>query len=125
MATITRTNGLIFPLVLTSGKHTISETEDLIESSIKVILSWPIYTREFVDDFGSRLLGVLEEPNDDILMTLIRRFIIDSLGKWEKRIELIDLNIYRPTYEKIVIDATYKIIELNIEDTTRYEFYTN
>jgi len=124
MAVPTRTKGLMFPLELSAGKHILTEGDDLIEASIRTILAWPLFTREYVDDFGSRLYETLEEQNDDILITLVRRFVIDSLNKWEKRIELSKLSIYRSSVEKLTIDATYKIREINIEDTLRYEFYT-
>lgn len=122
---IIRTSGISFPLQLSSGKHVISEGIDLIKDSIKIILSWPLYTREYVDDFGSRIFEILEEPNDDILISLIKKFTIDALEKWEKRIELISVNIYRPTNEKVTIDLVYRIKELDIEDSLTHYFYIN
>lgn len=125
MAVPIRSKGLIFPLQLSSGRHIITEGDDLIISSIKIILSWPLFTREYIDDFGSRLFETLEEQNDDVLITLIRKFVINSLNKWEKRIELLNLNIYRTGPEKLVVDASYKIRDVNMESNLLYEFYTN
>jgi len=122
---IVRTKGLSFPLQLTSGAHTLVEGVDLIKDSIKIILSWPLYTREYVDDFGSRIFEVLEEPNDDILKTLIRKFTIDALQRWEYRIELLDFNIERTAPEKIAVDLIFRVRELNIEDSLSYDLYIN
>lgn len=122
---VIRTQGLIFPLQLSSGKHVISEGEDLIKSSIMIILSWPLFTREYVDDFGSRVYEALEDQNDDILMTLIKKFVVDSITKWEERVELKKMTFERPSGERLIVDLLYRIKNINIEDTLRYTFYTN
>ena len=124
MATL-RTKGLSFPLQLTSGSHTLSEGVDLIKDSIKIILAWPMFTREYQDAFGSRMHELLEEPNDDILITLLRKFTIDSLSRWENRILLESVSIERPSPEKIVVDLTYRIKELDIQDTLQNQYYIN
>lgn len=122
---VIRTQGLIFPLKLDSGKHVISEGEDLIKSSIMIILSWPLFTREYVDDFGSRIHEALEDQNDEILITLIKKFVVDSITKWEKRVELKKMTFERPSSEKLIVDLLYHIKDINIENTLRYTFYTN
>jgi phage baseplate assembly protein W len=119
------TKGLVFPLQLSSGSHVISEGVELIESSLKTIISWPLFTREYEDNFGSRMHEALEDQNDDILITLLKKFTVDSISKWEKRIELKSMNFERPSSEKLVMDLTYRIKDINIEDTLRYTFYTN
>lgn len=122
---MSQTTGILFPLVLTSGKHTLASESELIIASIKTIISWQLYTRFFNDYFGSRSYEVLEEPNDNILVKLIRRFIIDSIGRWEKRIVLQDVEIYRPSQEKLTVELTYTIRSSNISDIFTYTFYTN
>ena len=122
---ILRTTGLAFPLSLTSGSHTLEEGVDLIQKSIMTILSWPLFTREYTDGFGSRLFELLEEPNDDILISLLGRFTGDSLDRWESRIEVLSLDIYRTTPEKVTVDIIYKIRELNIQASFKHFFYTN
>jgi phage baseplate assembly protein W len=123
MATI-RTKGLIFPLELSNGKHVVREGEDLIKSSIKSILSWPIYNREYVDDFGSRISEAIEDQNDAVLSSLLKRFVIDPISKWEKRISLKSLEFDRPDYTKLVVNMTYIIRDINIEDSYTYTIYT-
>jgi phage baseplate assembly protein W len=122
MATPNQTSGLVFPLILTNGTHTQSGYLELIQSSLKIILSWPMFMRFYEGDFGSRIHEVVEEPNDDVLLNLIRRFVIDSISTWEKRVELISLNIDRPVPEKLSIDLTYRIKELNLEDNFYYNY---
>jgi len=124
MATV-RTQGLEFPLVLTGGKHTIVEGDDLIKSSIRIILSWPLHTREYIDEFGSRIDEAIEDQNDGILMALVKRFVVGAIVKWEQRIELQKLSFERPGPEKLVVNINFLIKDINIEDTLRYTFYTN
>jgi phage baseplate assembly protein W len=121
---IVRTQGLVFPLELSSGSHVISEGDDLIKSSIRIILSWPLNTREYRDDFGSRIHEALEDQNDEVLITLIKKFVIDSITKWEKRIKLKKITFERPNNEVLRVDLLYIILGINIEDTFRYTFYT-
>lgn len=122
---IVRTQGLVFPLELSSGKHVISEGEDLIKSSIRIILSWPLFTCEYEDGFGSRIHEALEDQNDEVLITLIKKFVVDSITKWEKRVELKKMTFERPNNERLIVDLLYHIKDINIEDTLRYTFYTN
>jgi len=122
---VTRTQGLVFPLELSGGSHVIAEGDDLIKSSIKIILSWPLFTREYEDSFGSRVHEALEDQNDEVLITLIKEFVVNSISTWEKRIELKKMTFERPNNEKLVVDLTYHIKDINIEDTLRYTFYTN
>lgn len=121
----TRTSGLIFPLQLTSGKHTVSSGVELIEASLKTILAWPLEHRMFLPEFGSRVEEILESPNDAILTTLIRRYVIDSISTWEQRIELLDISMERPSPTSLTINLIYKIRELNIENSFEYTYYVN
>jgi len=120
-----QTAGLAFPLTLTTGKHTVVSGVDLIQSSLKVIIAWPMFTRFYEGEFGSRIYEIIEDPNDDILMNLVRRFVIDSITTWEKRIELLSLNITRPSNTSLVIDLTYNIKESNYEGSFYYNYSIN
>ena len=120
-----QTKGLVFPLQLTGGKHTVVEGVDLIQASIKTILVWPLFTRFCEGDFGSRIYEVLEEPNDDVLINLMRRFVIDAIDKWEKRIELKNMNITRTSPEKVSVELIYNIRESNIEGSFYYNYSIN
>jgi uncharacterized protein len=120
-----QTSGLAFPLQITTGKHTVVSGVDLIQASLKTIISWPLFTRYYAGQFGSRLYELLEEPNDDILVNLIRRFVIDAVSTWEQRIELKSLNISRPGPEKVTIELTYNVKESNFEGSFYYNYSTN
>ena len=122
MAIPNQVSGLLFPFTLVSGKPPIISGVDLIEASLKIILSWPMFTRFYESEFGSRIHEVIEEPNDDVLVNLINRFVIDSINIWEQRIELIQTTILRPSIEKLNVTLVYRVKELNIEDTFYYNY---
>jgi len=123
--TTVQTKGLMFPLELVSGKHVLVEGIDLIQASIKIIIAWPLFVRFYEGNFGSRIYEVLEEPNDDILVNLIRRFVIDAITQWEKRVELKSLTIERVSSENVSIELVYNIKESNIEGSFYYNYPLN
>lgn len=118
-------NGLTFPIQLTNGKANTDTGFNLIRASIKTILAYPIGTRYFLGEFGSRLEELLEEPNDEILHNLINTFVIDSVTTWEKRISTISTSIESIDEKGIVnVKITYQVINSNTTDNFIYPFYT-
>ena len=117
--------GISFPLILTSGKHTLVEGSSLIEASIKTIISWPYYTRWYLDTFGSRVDEIIENQNDDVLINIVRRFIIDSISLWEDRVELKSAEVTRNKPELLIVELVYRVKDLNTENMLNYEIYTD
>lgn len=116
--------GLVFPLVLDGGKPEIGTGISLIKSSILIILSW-FYDREFTQEFRSRLDEVTEEPNDDITLDLVRHFTVESISTWEKRIELLEVEVNRPEINSLSIHIRFYSKELSIEDTFNFNYQLN
>src|SRR6478735_6022309 len=82
-------SGLTFPIELDNGRGVIKTGFDLIRSSIRAIVMWPVGSRFYLAEFGSKLERLIEEPNDDILKQIIYTFIVDPINQWEKRIQLL------------------------------------
>ena len=121
-----QTAGIAFPVILPeSGKVELSYGPDIIKSSLIIILSWQLRTRYFNGQFGSRIYEALEDPNDDILSMLVRKFTLDSIEDWEPRVELKTVNIHRPESHKLNLELVYNIKELNVEDSVFYTYYIN
>lgn len=116
--------GVTLPLVLENGGWPIQTGSTLIKESIRMILAWVIGTRPFLNEFGSRLDYLLEEPNDDVLREVAYELIAEAILTWEKRIELIDVEIDRPNAYSINFRLRYVIIKVQKEDTFIYPFYT-
>ena len=117
--------GITFPLQIVNGKVLIKSDFSLIRSSIGIILNWQIGTRFYNESFGSRIWECLEEPNDNVIKSLLSHFIIESLTTWEKRIELRNGSITytKVNHDKINIALTYRLRNSNIEETYIYPFY--
>jgi phage baseplate assembly protein W len=118
--------GIIFPVELTSTGSPVLETGvKLINSSLKIILSWAFGTRLFLNQFGNRALTLIEEPNDDLLLNLAEHFTYDSITQWEKRIDILELKATRTTDTLVSIRIRYKVKLTGLEDTFVWPFYTN
>lgn len=119
-------SGLSFPLLLdNSGKVVVNSGEDLIRSSIYNIINWPYKHRFFLEEFGCRIGELLEEPNDSISFNLARRYMVDALNDWEKRIDIMPSNITveRTSDIAIYLRLNYTIISTKKEETFIYPFY--
>lgn len=103
------------------SKNVISKGEvwddDVIKQSIEMILSTGYGERVFNPSFGSDLpyymFENLNEQNGELLLTSI----INSIKKWEDRVEIID-NLCRlvlyPDQNAILLNITYVIKKTNI-----------
>jgi Bacteriophage baseplate protein W len=115
--------GMIFPIQLNNGAAVISSGTDLIESSIKVILTWPLYQRFYLSEFGSRLEDLIEEPNDNLLESVIEQFVIQSIAQWERRIRLLSAQVIRPNSYEVNISISYQIINTQVIGNFVFPFY--
>src|SRR5690348_3206299 len=117
--------GLVFPIELNStGSPVLKTGFDLINSSIKIILSWPFKHKIFLSEFGSRLAAILEEPNDDLLRGLVEHFTYEALLRWERRIEVLEVVAERRSPDSLDVLITYRIKNSGLEDTFVFPFYT-
>lgn len=101
--------GILFPFQLEDGKIKISTGQVLIDASIKNILLWAYNTRYFMEEFGSRIYEVIEEPNNPALKANLRIFTQQALTVWEKRIEVLEIEIIDTSQSSIKLVITYKI----------------
>jgi phage baseplate assembly protein W len=115
--------GITLPLKLSGGRAPLESGFELIRASIIMILAWPIFTRFFLTEFGSRVEELLEEPNDDVLLNVIETFVVDSLSMWETRVELLDVSVVR-TDRRINLELSYRVVATRKEDSFIFPFYT-
>jgi hypothetical protein len=116
--------GIIFPIVINDkGRPNLETGFPLIRASLISIIRWPHATRFFLGQYGARIHELLEEPNDTILRSLVRHFILDSIKTFEKRISLLDIIVIRPRDGSISIKLKYKMINNSEEDNFIFPFY--
>lgn len=128
-----------FPITLDTGTggfrksagaipyYKVDSAEDLkrIQGSIEHILSTPVGSRYYLPEFGSRLKQLLFEQNDDVLIDLLRVYIIEALAQWEPRIEITDVisEIDSSDDSRVNCNIKYIIIDTQVSGNYIYPFY--
>lgn len=112
--------GTIFPIELKendqgqTGWYPIYGDSKLIEENIKALLLYEIGQRLRQEDFGTRLIEVLEEPNTSALSFLIREYLMQTLNKYESRVQVTKISSIRLN-QKLHILLEFRIVELNLD----------
>ena len=110
--------GAIFPIELKennqgqTGWYPVYGDSKLIEENIKALLLYDIGQRLRQEDFGTRLIEVLEEPNTSALSFLVREYIMQALAKYESRVVVTKISSTRLN-QKLHILLEFRIVELN------------
>ena len=99
---------------IVKGWYPVNGDKDLIVNNIKSILLYDIGQRFRQEDFGNKLISVIEEPNNAVLTFLIFKYIKEALYNFENRVNIKSLKAYRESY-KINILLELDIIGLNQE----------
>ena len=107
--------GLVFPLIIESGRAKVSQGVPILESSLKNIIFWPTNHRLLNERFGSRIHELLDEPNDNISRTLIRTFIIEAVNEWDSRITVKDIHFKQISEFEIRLTINYILLNTNAE----------
>lgn len=115
--------GITLPLKVQNGRVPIESGFPLVRASIINILSWKFGKRFFLNEYGSQLHQLLEEPNDVVLEEIINVFVVDAIKKWEPRVEKINSTLER-TDTKINLQITYRMLNTKTEDTFIFPFYS-
>lgn len=115
--------GITLPLNLIKGKPPLQSGFELLRASIIMILCWEYGKRFFLNEFGSKLNQLLEEPNDLILQDTIRVFVVDAISQWDPRIGLVNSAIKKTSEKSLDLTITYQILNIKREDTFTFPFY--
>lgn len=113
-----RFKGIALPLINRGGLGVFATqtTTELIKSSIQMILQTRLGERVMLPEYGSRLAELLYEPNDSVLVSLAKRFIVDALARWEPRIKVLG-SIILANENEMQININYEISLLGVEDS--------
>jgi len=114
-----RFRGLVLPIRKWSGGYfSTRTTRDLIQSSIRMILMTRLGERVMLPEFGSRLHELVFNQMDDVLKQLARTYVIDAIGRWEKRITIQDVKIItHPDTHEFDVFMSYVINESADQDS--------
>lgn len=118
-------SGVSWPIQLVNGRPKIDTGIPLIESSMKMVLSWPMYTRVMIYLYGSRINELLEEQNTLLLENVLGTFFKDTLTQWEPRVEFMGIDFEDTDDDKIDVKVHYRIITQAKADSFVFPFYRN
>lgn len=116
--------GITFPLELDSkGSAVVKSGWPVLKSSVAIILAWSIGTRYFLPEFGSLIHNLIDEPNDDTTKNLLVTFLDDTISRWEKRVEVVDIEMSEPSIGKRQLTLTLRIVNTQKTDNFVWPFY--
>jgi len=75
-----------------------------LRQSVLNILTTPLGSRVYRRNYGSRLFELIDAPSNDAWAVDIYAATADALAKWEPRIRLKKIQVYRQENGKILID---------------------
>lgn len=117
--------GYNFPIQIDSstGRPPIYSDIELIRRSITTVLAWPVGLRFFLGEFGSKLDELLEDPNDSIMLGLVKHYIVEAISTWETRIKDLEVPQIIQKNDRIDITLQYYIISTAQVDSFVFPFY--
>ncbi len=117
--------GWKYPVSIENGKIAVSENEESVKESIRIILGTAKGERIMRPDFGCGINELAFSLNNSTTSGLISSHIKEALMKWEKRIEVLDVNVYPDKNEdnKLNIYIDYMIKTTNAKNNLVYPFY--
>jgi len=115
--------GMTFPLKLNKGRVQVDTGFELLQASITTILTWAFGTRFFLNQFGSQLEELLEEPNDQVFEAVLRHYVVDALAVWERRVDVVGFEILRPRPEAIHLRIKCRVRNSQSEFSFVFPFY--
>ncbi len=102
-----------FGIFKENGRVEISQTKENIRQSVKIILTTEPGERMVHPEFGTRLHQFLFESMDSQTEEMICREVRQSLRRWEKRIEVtqVETDIRQGKQGQLRVAVAYRILE--------------
>lgn len=113
-------NGMTYPIVLgtnadkKTGWYPVLGSTKLITDNLNSLLQYSIGERFRQEDFGTRLLECIEEPNNQAQAFLINTFLKEAISLYEDRINYKEAIISR-SGNKLHIEMHYTLKQSNEE----------
>lgn len=106
--------GVTFPLKVTefkghSGVYPVEGDIQLIQDNLVSILQYTVGQRIRQEDFGNKLISIIEEPNNLVLDRAVYTYLRIAISKYEPRIKIKDINTIKDG-STVNIVITYSLI---------------
>ena len=114
------------PRLDAQGRIELVHQEDDIEEALRIILLTDKGERPMRPEFGSELFRLQFAPNDANTAGQARRYVTESLSRWEPRIQVVDVTAAPdPQHEsRLVIQVSYRVRATNSVRNLVFPFYT-
>lgn len=111
--------------VSVQGSNTDNEAIEMINQSLQTILGTMVGERVIERRFGSLLFLLIDEPINQFLEMEIKRYVIEAIERYEKRINITDTLIALEDYENgiVQISIMYQIIKTQRKGNLVYPYY--
>ena len=108
-----------------SGRIAMSDFEQDIKESIRIILATAPGERLMRPDFGCGIHDLVFSTISRATIGVFESRVRDSITKWEPRVEIIllDISTRDPNKGKLEIMLTYRVRETNNEFNLVFPFY--
>ncbi|MCC7164271.1 MAG: GPW/gp25 family protein [Anaerolineae bacterium] len=85
--------GMSFPFRIDpeTGKVAEASGADKIRQNVRIILATRIGERPMLREFGSRIPGLVHDPNDAVLAELAKTQATNALLQWEPRVLITNM----------------------------------
>lgn len=111
-----------YPITIDSGRPALIADFELINQSIRDILSTPVGTRLFLREYGSRIRECLFEPNDEVLEGLLEMCIFEAVRNWEGRTQFVKVT-FETSITVVLCTIYHKPLASNEIQSFIYPFY--
>ena len=118
--------GIAFPLAVDSGGSVVlNRLEDHVRQSILLIVQTGRGERVMQPDFGGGLTELVFEPLDPASITLAQQHIRESLGQFEPRIDVLNVDVTFDSQQpdRLVIDLEYRVRSTDTIFNLVFPFY--
>jgi uncharacterized protein len=119
-------SGLAFPLHADQrGSLALTRGVEDIEQAIALILGTAPGERPMRPEFGCAVHDVVFDTIDAAIVGKIHTAVHEALGRWEPRIEVVDLDIAQSDAEagKVLVGITYRVHTTSRLHNLVYPFY--
>jgi len=113
------------PKIDQQGGVSLTNERNELQQSIQVILSTSPGQRVMRPTFGCRLQELVFQPNNNLTIAQVRRYVEEALGMWEPRIIIknVDVNPDSQDAGRLLIDIEYEVKSTRDRRSLVYPFY--
>jgi phage baseplate assembly protein W len=118
--------GWSFPLDVDGrGGISLARGDRDVAEAIYIILGTAPGERRMRPEFGCRIHELIFAPMNSSTGSLMRHYVIEALNRWEPRIEVSEVRVYRhPQIDgAVLIEVDYVLLATNDERNLVFPFY--